>query len=453
MAHRFVHYPTRNAGLLSLFCVCCSAEVEPALHRLSIPHSAIGIVFDKNASKNAVTAEGVMQLLADGDEKGEQPKAQLVFRYLHDSAHLTHSHATLLIDHPRNWKTADGVRLQVAREMLQESAQWARLAIDYAKEHALELEPEGGAEHRDSVRNQLDALQRTWGLWGHLLDIEARLGQRDESERTAADFSQLVDTQCDHIVAANADPSVGEATRQLRAITRHIIDHRRAQLLAVRREWDECAEQQVALLRGMLHFHSSATPRPQSVAAAPAHDAIHAEAQRVNPGQDFEMASTFAALSHARLQQSGPAALRAAVLDAQHAVALIGTEVDSRTLEQIGAALTTELSDPANEVRIGDTPYADLLSPSALDRARPSDPGQLTRQSTGLWGLVLSPAVTQTLVLTRLSQVAAVYQQLGLALQAAGQGLEAQRAFDFADELAALRLTVAPQQKSPAVAR
>jgi len=182
--------------------------VEPALQRLNIPKSAIGIVFDKNASKSTVTPEGAMQLLADGDEKAEPP-ANVVFRFLHDSAHLTHCHATLLIDCPRNWQTADAVRLQVAREMLQESAQWARLAIDYAKEHASELEPEGSAELKDTVRSKLDALQRTWGPWGHLLDIEARLGQRDESERTAAEFSQLVDTQCDDIVAATAAGMVG----------------------------------------------------------------------------------------------------------------------------------------------------------------------------------------------------------------------------------------------------
>ena len=428
--------------------------MEPALQRLNIPKSAIGIEFDKNASKSAVTTEGAMQLLADGDEKGEQPPPPLVFRYLHDSAHLTHSHATLLIDCPRNWQTADAVRLQVAREMLQESAQWARLAIDYAKEHASELEPEGSAALKDLVGSKLDALQRTWGLWGHLLDIEARLGQRDESERTAAEFSQLVNTQCDDIVGTNADPGVGVATRQLRAITRHIIEHRRAQLLAVRREWDECAEQQVALLRGMLEFHSSATPRPRSVGAAttPSHAGV-AEAQRTSPGEDFEMASTFAALSHARLQQPGSASLRAAVLDAQHAVALINADVDWRTLEQVRAALMSELSETADEVRIGDVPYSELLSPAALDRARPSDLGQLARQRSGLWGLVLSPTVTQTLVLTRISQVAAVYEQLGLALQAAGQGPEAQRAFEFADELASLRPAAAAQPKSSAAAQ
>ena len=83
----------------------------------------------------------------------------------------------------------------------------------------------------------------------------------------------------------------------------------------------------------------------------------------------------------------------------------------------------------------------------------PSGLGQLTPQSSGLWGLDLSPTVTQTLVLTRISQVAAVYQQLGLALRAAGQGPEAQRAFEFADELASLRPAAAPQPKSSAAAQ
>jgi len=164
------------------------------------------------------------------------------------------------------------------------------------------------------------------------------------------------------------------------------------------------------------------------------------------------MVSEFIALSHARMQQSGPTALRAAVLDAQHAVALLLAESDSRVASQIRDALTTELNRGSlPPVHIGDTPYDDLLSPDAKERARLRSLAHFARPPTSVWNVVLSPTVAHGMTIASLTHVAAVYQQLGLALQAAGEGVEAQQAFAFADEIAAMRPAVGQQQhKAPA---
>jgi hypothetical protein len=112
-------------------------------------------------------------------------------------------------------------------------------------------------------------------------------------------------------------------------------------------------------------------------------------------------------------------------------------------LNQIRDALTMELSDGSlPPISLGDTPYADLLSSAALERSRLWAQSVLIRPPTRAWSpwnLVLPPLTSQTDAISRLTRMAAVYQHLGLALQANGRGVEAQRAFAFADEIAAMR--------------
>ena len=63
----------------------------------------------------------------------------------------------------------------------------------------------------------------------------------------------------------------------------------------------------------------------------------------------------------------------------------------------------------------------------------------ITTQILELAALIEPFAVPQARAHARLTAVAAIYQQLGLALRADGRTVEAQRAFDFAHEIAAMR--------------
>jgi hypothetical protein len=421
---------------------------------MTLPRSAIRAQFGKGQS----------------GQGGVEPPANAVFRFLHDSALVTHGLATMLLDSPRGWKARDELRLQVARELLQESAQWSGLALDYAVKNAARLGPDaeaGGGESRP-LRDLFEVLQHTGALWSNLLDIQARLGQRQRAEIIAADYTQLVERVVGgppaEAAAAAGAKAGGDGSKPLpaqlvqhplRDSTRQIILFKHAQLLAVRGEWAECVGKHVALLRGMVEPYMFAPPPSPSAAPVLANGE---EQPRLPPGHDMEMAAEFAALSHARMQlaataaasSAAAAAARAAVVDAQHGVALLTPRAELPLLSEVRAALDGEAKvgpTAGAAVRIGDVPYDELLSPAVLARARPVYHELLTSHPVAdFGGLLQSPAVPHMRALTRLSQRAAVYQQLGLALRAAGRTEEAQRAFDFADEIAAMR-PGAPEQR------
>ena len=158
------------------------------------------------------------------------------------------------------------------------------------------------------------------------------------------------------------------------------------------------------------------------------------------------------ALSHAHLQQ--PQTVESAlfaVFDAQHAVALLLADDDGSTLLQLRAALdAADTHEPAHRnARIGDVSYDELLSPPVLDQVRSREtvgpdvsPRSFFEHIQELAGLIESSAVLQVRAHARLTAVAAIHQQLGLALRAAGKEAEAQRACDFADEIAVMRPTM-----------
>jgi hypothetical protein len=143
------------------------------------------------------------------------------------------------------------------------------------------------------------------------------------------------------------------------------------------------------------------------------------------------MAGQPAALSHVRLQQSRPTQ-RAAVLDAQRAVALLAA-VDARdALSRVLSAMKAEAAGAAS-VRISPIPISDFLSKPALDHMRrqqsPSRFLELRRLiPVTVERLCFLESLTdlQARSHSRLSLVSAVYQQLGLALQAAGNANRAQ---------------------------
>jgi hypothetical protein len=123
-----------------------------------------------------------------------------------------------------------------------------------------------------------------------------------------------------------------------------------------------------------------------------------------------------------------------------------------RTLNQVRAVVDAEAEMGAAaspSERVGDVHYRDLLSATVLRRVRQQQSatpdlatrGFFTRSLERLW-LIESSKVRRERAHARLSQIAAVYQQLGLALQAIGEKEEAQRAFGFADKMAAMRPAV-----------
>jgi len=163
-------------------------------------------------------------------------------------------------------------------------------------------------------------------------------------------------------------------------------------------------------------------------------------------GFQLELAGQLAALSHARLQQRRPAQ-RAAVVDAQRAAALLSAG-DAR--DAMNGVLTAIMAEAAAagmvSVRISPIATSDFLSKPVLDRVRqqqaPSRFMELRRLIPATVERIFSMeslTVLQARSHARLSLVAAVYQPLGLALRADGQTAEARRAFNFADEMAALR--------------
>ena len=281
----------------------------------------------------------------------------------------------------------------------------------------------------------------------------------EEFEQTVVQFNQLVQAQCDREAAVEehgADPAA--AVRRRRMAARLIIAELRAQLHVVRGEWNECAQQHLAALRGMAERGLSLEQKNwllrlwRRIAAALRLERLFSSEPGLNV--ELEMAAKFAALSHARLMQPSPAH-SAAVLDAQHAVALLGVREQAdkaRMLNQVRAVVDAEAELGATaspSERVGDVHYRDLLSATVLARVRQQEAaiqdlasgGVFTRALERLW-LIESSKVRRERAHARLSQIAAVYQQLGLALEETGEKEEAQRAFDFADEMAAMRPAV-----------
>ena len=205
----------------------------------------------------------------------------------------------------------------------------------------------------------------TWELWVKLLNAQARLGLRDEFERTAARLSQTVDSRCNELAPKFQTDQDVNILPWARACALRLIWEQWAQLHAVRGEWEQCAQRHIASVIAIESQEGSVGPWKQSIHLRRFQTALPRTAEL---GLQAELAGQLAALSHTRLQQLWPAT-NAAVLDAQHAVALLVNEDSAGALKQVSSALRAEAAG-ALPVRIGAVPYSALLSKTTLDRVR-----------------------------------------------------------------------------------
>ena len=399
--------------------------------------SKVFSTFSAHKSTAACLEQIAQEAAAVGPDGRQAQHSAAVFHKICNAGDSAYNLAVLLVDSPRHWKMSDEVRLRVARQLLAISAQCSAFAIRYADKHE-SVQSERMFSNWHAARP--DRVLPTWDLWTNLLNAQARLGLRDEFERTAARLSQTVAGRCDKLAPEFQTDPDKKLLQWARAFDRRLICEQRAQLRAVRGEWADCVQQRAQSITALHGQSVSLGPWSQHVVLG----GLQTAPPRTEElGFQLELAGQLAALSHARLQQRRPAQ-RAAVVDAQRAVALLSAG-DAR--DAMNGVLTAMMAEAAAAgMRINPIPTSDCLSKPVFDRVRQQQAPSRFLELRCLIPVTVerifsmeSLTVLQARSHARLSLVAAVYQQLGLALRADGQTEQAQRAFNFADEMAAMR--------------